>query len=605
MERTAFIGMVGVILIVSGCGPDALGPEPMDDPGVLAELDHSDRRFMLINATGNPYTCALTVSGVPYCWGLGRSTAPTVLTGAPAFIHLSGGHGHTCGIDAEGNAFCWGQNDFGALGDGTTTVRLQPGKVSGGRRFTSISAGFGHTCGLEADGDLYCWGGNANGQLGDGTTLDRHGPVVVTGGHRFVSIAAGWSHTCGLEADGAAYCWGMGRNGQLGNGGTDDRSVPTPLSGGITFASITAGASHTCGTDTDGDAYCWGSNYWGALGTSGDPHAPAPVLGAFTFASISAGSLHTCALDLDGHAYCWGDVESGKLGTTTHERGPNPVAGGLVFASISAGGVHTCAIDMKGDAYCWGNNVFGQIGDGTMVNRAVPTRVVDPSGAPDAVPTAVVTDLHPWIVTDTLVLVRWTQVDDGTGAPADYRLKYSEGALADWKSATVGCDRWVRGEAVGLFIQCEIEGLKPSTEYEFQLMSFRMEDGRWAGARYSNTARATTLQLRADPVTDLAARDVTDAGMTLAWTQVDDGTGEPARYRLRYGPEPMVPWRSGAIGCDVAGDAIGAEIECTIDGLEPGVTYRALLMSFRLEDGVWVGARYSNYILVTTVEGGG
>lgn len=223
----------------------------------------------------------------------------------------------------------------------------------------------------------------------------------------------------------------------------------------------------------------------------------------------------------------------------------------------------------------------------------------------DAVPTAAVTDLHPWIVTDTLVLVRWTEVDDGTGAPADYRVKYSEGPLVDWKTATVGCDRWLRGEAVGAFIQCEVEGLEPSTDYEFQLMSFRMEDGRWAGARYSNTARATTLQLRTDPVTDLTARDVTDASMTLAWTQVDDGTGEPARYRLRYGPDPMVPWRSGAIGCDLPGDAIGAEIECTIDGLEPGVTYRALLMSFRLEDGVWVGARYSNYILITTAESGG
>ena len=37
-----------------------------------------------------------------------------------------------------------------------------------------------HTCALRRNGDLYCWGKNDLGQLGDGTTTNRTSPVRVT-----------------------------------------------------------------------------------------------------------------------------------------------------------------------------------------------------------------------------------------------------------------------------------------------------------------------------------------------------------------------------------------------------------------------------------------
>jgi serine/threonine-protein kinase len=36
----------------------------------------------------------------------------------------------TCGVTTEGEAYCWGWNDNGELGDGTTTDRSVPTKVS-------------------------------------------------------------------------------------------------------------------------------------------------------------------------------------------------------------------------------------------------------------------------------------------------------------------------------------------------------------------------------------------------------------------------------------------------------------------------------------------
>jgi alpha-tubulin suppressor-like RCC1 family protein len=36
---------------------------------------------------------------------------------------------HTCGLTRDNEAYCWGDNEFGRLGDGTTTQRLAPVRV--------------------------------------------------------------------------------------------------------------------------------------------------------------------------------------------------------------------------------------------------------------------------------------------------------------------------------------------------------------------------------------------------------------------------------------------------------------------------------------------
>jgi hypothetical protein len=88
-------------------------------------------------------------------------------------------------------------------------------------------------------------------------------------------------------------------------------------------------------------------------------------------------------------------------------------------------------------------------------------------------------------------------------------------------------------------------------------------------------------------VTDLTVRDVTDTAATLSFTEVSDGSGQPASYDVRVGLAP-ISWGSGlpsvtrgTCATPLVGASIGAVRTCTVLGLQPGTTYEFQLVAFR------------------------
>lgn len=112
-----------------------------------------------------------------------NSAIPVAVAGGLQFnsFSLTAGTMHICGISFGKVAYCWGGNSFGQLGDGTTTNRAQPVAVAGALPgYYSLSAGGGHTCVVtDSPGPAYCWGNNNFGQLGNGTSTNSPLPVLV------------------------------------------------------------------------------------------------------------------------------------------------------------------------------------------------------------------------------------------------------------------------------------------------------------------------------------------------------------------------------------------------------------------------------------------
>jgi hypothetical protein len=116
----------------------------------------------------------------------GENLTANVVTGIDAGTvkELGAGNFHTVALLDDGTVKCWGYNLNGQCGVDTTSADIvnTPVTVPGLGPLGEVKAiGLGHlsTCAAMRTGGLMCWGMNQYGQLGDGTTTSRSTPAYV------------------------------------------------------------------------------------------------------------------------------------------------------------------------------------------------------------------------------------------------------------------------------------------------------------------------------------------------------------------------------------------------------------------------------------------
>jgi alpha-tubulin suppressor-like RCC1 family protein len=315
---------------------------------------------------GGYHTIAIKTDGTLWAWGdnsngqLGDGTisqkyCPLQIGTATNWSFISCGYYHTLGIKSDGTLWAWGKNDNGQLGDGTTTKRKIPTKIGTDTNWAKVSSSrYYHTLAIKKDGTLWAWGLNNFGQLGDGTTTQRTSPVRIGSDSNWASVSCGYYHTVALKKDGTLWAWGFNTYGQLGDGTTTQRNSPWQIGTANNWMSFSSGGSdytgksHTLAIKTDSTLWAWGDNSYGQLGDGSIIQRTSPVkIGtASNWSSVSCGSFHSLAIKKDGTLWAWGYNNYGQLGdgADSNRNRPEQIGKDTKWSSVSCGLNHTIGL---------------------------------------------------------------------------------------------------------------------------------------------------------------------------------------------------------------------------------------------------------------------
>jgi alpha-tubulin suppressor-like RCC1 family protein len=334
-------------------------------------------------------------------------------------IAVTAGTHHTIALKNDGTVWGWGHNAVGQLGDGNKITQkpfstMIPVQTQNLKDIIAVEAGAkDYTLALKKDGTVWTWGSNTYGNIGDGTTTDRLIPTKLTGFDNVMAIGTGTWHSMLVNTDGTVWAWGMNYYGCLGDGTTVNRSntpvqvmyVPDlnkpeeriPFTG---VKTVDGGLSHSVALKNDGTVWTWGYNAHGQLGngTWANSRYPTQVLDLDNITEIAAGSGFNLALRSDGTVWTWGQGQKGEHGLFTEVTGaldpdgkPSPfytygeefhhqldrnvpvqIPGLKNIIAIAAGESHGIAVDKDGVVWTWGFNDYGQIGNSFVQSKGYP-----------------------------------------------------------------------------------------------------------------------------------------------------------------------------------------------------------------------------------------
>ncbi len=298
---------------------------------------------------------------------------------APNISKVAAGGSCTFFIKADATLWAVGYNNYGQLGDGTTTNRSGPIQIATG--VTQVAAGGGHTLFVKTDGTLWAMGNNQYGQLGDGTTTNRLLPVQVPSVANVTQVSCGSGHSMFLKTGGSLWAMGYNGDGRLGDTTTTNRLLAVPIDTGV--AQISAGAAHSLYVKSDGTLWAMGSDSYGQLGAPTTANRPTPVQVATGVRQASACGYgdsdnygHSVFVKTNDTLWAMGRNNYGQLGNGTIIDSPDAIQITTGVSLAYGGALHTLFKKTDGTLWSMGHNASGQLGDNTTTSRSTPAQLL-------------------------------------------------------------------------------------------------------------------------------------------------------------------------------------------------------------------------------------
>ncbi len=432
-------------------------------------------------------------------------------------------------VGNDGNIYAWGYNNYGQLGDGTTTSTDTLVKVTlpNGAKALQVACAQTHSLALGSDGNIYAFGFNNNGQLGDSSTTNSPNPVRVhlPAGFTPAKIYAGWYYSAALGTDSTLYVWGGNAQGQLGLGNTTKQLVPAevPFPSGVTkWTGVYCGLYFIVLKGNDGNLYASGYNTYGQLGNGKTTNStslvevnlPSGVTGWKTAACTGSGVL---ALASNDSLYGWGYNGDDALGNGTSGVGTNlvPTAvklpAGVTVSALAAGRDHALAVGSDNYYYAWGQGTQGQLGDDSLTSSTVPVRVYGLLQVPPASP------------------VLSSPANNSVNQPLSVSLKWNAVSGVDGYQCQVSTDpafstKIVLDDSSLTSSSVNLTGLGYSTKYYWHVLSYQNGVvGSFSGLDSFTTImqapEATRLVSPVDNAIDQPATDTLKCGSALGASQ--------------------------------------------------------------------------------------
>jgi alpha-tubulin suppressor-like RCC1 family protein len=183
-----------------------------------------------ISTTTVLYGCGASALGL----GLPNTTAIhntlTVLGNATLdWAKITSSDSCAWGLKANsGNVYTFGKYNFGA-GEVNNLGQVVYNPINNVKEISASTYGQ-FVLFIKNDGTLWAVGKNNYGQLGDGTTTDRTTPIQIGTDTNWENVVAGYDSGIARKSNGEVYVWGLnGEGGNLGLGDTANKLSPTRL----------------------------------------------------------------------------------------------------------------------------------------------------------------------------------------------------------------------------------------------------------------------------------------------------------------------------------------------------------------------------------------